>query len=142
MISRDIWGSHFWNTIHFVALGLPHNPEASDKQAYKSFYTNLVHIIPCQECADHLRENFSKLPNIDDYLNSPRELFNWTVQLHNVVNKMLGRREWSQSYAYYYYKNPFFNFWKFVEYPLRFWWLIILIIIVYIYRKQIKKIVL
>ena len=36
-------------------------------------------------------------------------MFEWTILIHNEVNRMLGKSEWSVKEAYNYYTNPFFN---------------------------------
>jgi|TARA_B110000259_G_scaffold163323_1_gene188571 hypothetical protein len=107
-MDKNIWGKHMWNTIHFVALGYPNNASNVDRDNYRNFYINIEKIIPCQECATHLKENLSDIP-IDTYLNSREKLFEWTVLLHNLVNKHLGIREWSYDEAYKYYTNKNFN---------------------------------
>lgn len=108
-IDKNNWGIHLWHSIHFVSLGFPKEPSNADKTNYKNFYENLPNVIPCQECSEHLKENLNKLP-IDNYLDSPKKLFEWTVLLHNEVNKLLGKREWSIEKAYNYYNDPHFNF--------------------------------
>lgn len=107
-MDKNIWGPYMWNTMHFVALGYPKEATDIDKKNYKSFYYNLVNIIPCQECSTHLSQNFKSMP-IDNYLNSREKLFEWTILLHNSVNKMLGKEEWSLNKANKYYKNTSFN---------------------------------
>tara|TARA_B100000902_G_C26492666_1_gene520061 strand:- start:10 stop:459 length:450 start_codon:yes stop_codon:yes gene_type:complete len=109
MIDKNVWGKDMWHSIHFVALGYTSNPSNADKTNYKNFYENLVNIIPCQECSEHLKETLNELP-IDNYLVSREKLFEWTVLLHNKVNKLLGKKEWSVKEAYNYYNDPHFNF--------------------------------
>tara|TARA_B110000259_G_C14023971_1_gene404019 strand:+ start:1756 stop:2205 length:450 start_codon:yes stop_codon:yes gene_type:complete len=108
MIDKNIWGTHLWNSIHFIALGYPRNPSNADKTNYKNFYENLVNVIPCDDCAEHLKKNF-KLISIDNFLNTREKLFEWTILLHNQVNKLLNRREWSIQEAYALYNDPYFN---------------------------------
>ncbi len=108
MIDKNIWGSHLWYSIHFIALGYPKNPSNADKTNYKNFYENLVNVIPCADCAEHLKENLKSIP-IDNFLNTREKLFEWTVLLHNQVNKLLNRREWSIQEAHALYTDPYFN---------------------------------
>jgi len=104
MINKDIWGSHLWYTIHFIALGFPNEASSIDKKNYKNFYLNLPNIIPCEECAKHLVTNLNNY-SIDNYLDTKEKLFEWTVILHNQVNKMLRKEEWSLEKANKYYNN-------------------------------------
>ena len=94
--------------MHFIALGYPNNPSNADKNNYKNFYENLVNVIPCADCAEHLKENLKSIP-IDTFLNTREKLFEWTVLLHNQVNKLLNRREWSIQEAHALYTDPYFN---------------------------------
>lgn len=104
MTNRETWGPHMWYTIHFIALGYPIDASSIDKKNYKNFYINLPNIIPCDECAKHLVNNLNNF-SIDNYLESRDKLFEWTVILHNQVNKMLGKKEWNLDIAKKYYLN-------------------------------------
>ena len=108
MIDKNSWGEYLWHTIHFVSLGYPTNPSSNDKKYYKNFYENLKNVIPCQECSEHYAENLKKY-NIHNFLSTREKLFEWTILIHNEVNRMLGKSEWSVKEAYNYYTNPFFN---------------------------------
>lgn len=108
MIDKNSWGEYLWHTIHFVSLGYPNNPSSNDKKYYKDFYVNLKNVLPCQECSEHYAENLKKY-NIDKFLDTREKLFEWTILIHNEVNRMLGKSEWSVKEAYNYYINPFFN---------------------------------
>lgn len=104
MVEREIFGPKLWATMHFVSLGYPKNPSENDKKNYRAFYENIVNVIPCDECSKHLRDNLKKV-DIQPFLESRKLLFEWTVKLHNTVNIMLGKPEWSLTYAYNYYNN-------------------------------------
>ena len=108
MIDKNSWGEYLWHTIHFVSLGYPIKPSINDKKYYKNFYENLKNVLPCQECSEHYEKNLKKY-NIDNFLDTREKLFEWTILIHNEVNKMLGKSEWSVKEAYNYYINPFFN---------------------------------
>ena len=113
-MDKNIWGSDMWHTMNFVALGYPKGATNKDKTNYKNFYENIVNVIPCQECSVHLNENLKNTP-INNYLNSREKLFEWTVLLHNSVNKHLGKPEWTNEKAYNYYTNPHFNLNDYVQ---------------------------
>jgi hypothetical protein len=108
---KRIWSHPYWEVIHFTALGYPIYPRKIDKNNYKSFYLSIKDIIPCEECGIHLEKNLKNLPLIDDYLNNRDKLFEWTVLLHNQVNKMLGKKEWTLKEAKRHYLHPFYR-WK------------------------------
>jgi hypothetical protein len=102
MVDRNDFGPKMWGTIHFIALGYPNKPSEENKKQYQAFYEGLVNVIPCEECSKHLRDNLQKV-DIVPYLKSSDSLFEWTVKLHNVVNVMLGKPEWTLEKAKQYY---------------------------------------
>lgn len=104
MLSKEIWGPHLWYSIHFIALGFPNEASSIDKKNYKNYYINLPNVIPCEECAKHFTNSLNNY-SIDNYLDSKEKLFEWTIILHNEVNKMLGKKEWSLEKATKHYNN-------------------------------------
>ena len=101
-IPPEVWGPFFWHTIHIAALGYPQAPTYTDKKAAKEFYESLQVLIPCPVCRDHYISHMAKLP-IGPSLDSKKDLFRWTVQLHNEVNEMLKKRKYSETEVIQYY---------------------------------------
>ncbi len=93
-----VWGPIFWMTIHIVALGYSENPSYSEKKAAKEFFESLQHLLPCPTCREHYIENLKERP-ITPFLDNRRDLFKWTVELHNAVNKKLGKPEVTEQEA-------------------------------------------
>jgi len=102
MVEPTIFGPHFWNAIHYMCVGAPKKLSNEDKRYYKLFFNNLQYWIPCDICSEHYEKNIKKV-NIDKYLDN-NNLFEFSVDLHNIVNKMLGKREWTIEEAYQKYK--------------------------------------
>lgn len=100
----ELWGKYLWSTIHFVALGYPENPSANDKQSYYDFYTSFGKMIPCSKCRVNYARHLREIP-IEPYLNSRYNLFKWTVLVHNIVNRELGKQQWNIDYALTFYTN-------------------------------------
>ena len=142
MIDKNSWGEYLWHTIHFISLGYPKVPSNNDKKYYKSFYENLKNVIPCQECSDHYEKYLKKHP-INNYLSSKEKLFEWTVILHNEVNKMLDRAEWSVDEAHRYYTNPLFNLRNTTKCFNNSYFIIalllIMILLIVLYKNNLKK---
>ena len=101
-VPPEVWGPFFWHTIHIAALGYPQEPTYSDKKAMKEFFESLQHIIPCPICRSHYTSHMAKLP-ITASIDSRTELFRWTVDLHNEVNEMLGKRKFTETEVIQYY---------------------------------------
>jgi hypothetical protein len=93
-IDPPVFGPEMWKTIHLVALGAPAVFDASHVATYKAFYTQLAFVIPCDTCKEHFIQTLHDNP-IDESLSGSEALFAWTVRVHNVVNKRLGKPEMS-----------------------------------------------
>ena len=104
-MNPNIWGPYLWFFIHTLCLEYPSNPTENDRKKIKQFFLNLGNIIPCEQCSKHYSQNLGSISNIDNALNNSDSLFNWSVELHNSVNKMLGKKTWSNDEAMSYYKN-------------------------------------
>ena len=97
-ISPNVWGPILWTTIHIVALGYPKEPTFSEKRAAKEFYESLTHLIPCPICKLHYQQHLKENP-LTPSLDSRHDLFQWTVKIHNLVNKELGKPEYTEQDA-------------------------------------------
>lgn len=100
----SVWGPFFWHTIHIVAIGYPKNPTYIDKKCAKEFYESLAYLIPCSVCRTHYKEHITANP-LTPYLDSRTDLIKWTIDIHNNVNKILGKPEWSMEEVMTYYER-------------------------------------
>ena len=101
----EIWGKHMWYTVHFIALAYPEQPTSEDKRHYQIFFENLHTVIPCYKCSVNYVKHLNELPLDSTALKSNKGLFEWTVDLHNVVNRNLGKQVWSYEKARSYYTD-------------------------------------
>jgi hypothetical protein len=97
-IHPHIFGPYIWASIHLICLGAPKDMTANALEKYKRFFNLLPSVLPCQNCANHLSKNLKKLP-LDNSINSASALFDWSVQLHNIVNKQLNKKQLSEDDA-------------------------------------------
>lgn len=81
-----------------IALGYPESPSPIDKSTYKAYYDELWKVLPCGKCSVNYRRHLEELP-IEGFLGSKMELFEWTVRLHNIVNRELRKPEYSVQQA-------------------------------------------
>jgi hypothetical protein len=88
----EAWGPFFWHTIHIAALGYPSNPTYEHKKAAKEFFESLKVLIPCPVCRDHYAMHLEKFP-LTPHLDRRRDLFRWTILLHNEVNIKLEKKK-------------------------------------------------
>ena len=90
----SIWGPHLWYIMHVISFEYPRAPSEYDKRIYHDFYTSLKDVLPCQDCRKHYREFITRYP-ISPHLDSRSALIKWVIQVHNFVNKSLGKQELS-----------------------------------------------
>lgn len=106
MTSNNIWGPTAWKHLHFVALNYPSKPSAEDKHTYKQFIELFGKTLPCYMCSQNFSRHISNEPLTDNTLKDNHSLFNWTVRLHNMINKELGKSQMNEKIAYKLYNNP------------------------------------
>lgn len=95
-ISPKMWGSQGWHFIHSVALNYPDKPTDTDKKNYLDFFKSIGNTLPCEICSEHFSKKMEKTP---PNLKNREGLFNWTVDMHNAVNKENGKKTYSYKEA-------------------------------------------
>ena len=85
-----IWGPYFWNTIHIMTLAYPKEPDEQTQQAAKNFFYSLQYLLPCSICKEHYKKHLEEIPPV---VSSQKEIILYAFNLHNKVNKDLGKRE-------------------------------------------------
>ena len=86
------WGPYFWGTIHIACMGAPDVFDEFDKQAYANFINTLPFVLPCGSCGKHFYETLQVEP-VEPSLTTKYSLFEWSVKVHNIVNRRLGKPE-------------------------------------------------
>jgi len=89
----EFWGPSGWKFLHSVTFQYPIKPTVNDKAHYKEFFNSLKHTLPCEKCAYHYTAHLRKFP-IDSALETREKLVRWLINVHNEVNKSLGKREY------------------------------------------------
>jgi hypothetical protein len=95
----DIWGKYIWQTMHYIALGYPDNPTNDKKEKYKQFYTLFKDVLPCSICTKHYEQILINYPLTDDIMNNKDKLIKWTIDIHNIVNESLHKKNISYDEA-------------------------------------------
>lgn len=87
-INAKQWGSQAWHFIHSIAYAYPENPTDLEKTFYNQFIYSLSYVLPCSICSEHFMEILKYMP---PKLDSQQDFFNWSVDVHNEVNKNNGK---------------------------------------------------
>jgi len=87
-----VWGPSIWHFLHILSFNYPIHPTKEDKIHYKKFIINLQTILPCKYCRTNLKNNFKILPLQACNLKNRDSFSRYIYQLHEVINKMLGKK--------------------------------------------------
>lgn len=88
----SVWGPGMWHYLHTMSFNYPTNPTTKDKHHYRDFVLQLKHVLPCGKCRKNLIKNFKKLPLKMSYMKDRDTFSRYIYDLHEVVNKMLGKK--------------------------------------------------
>jgi hypothetical protein len=90
-LSTTVWGPSLWRTLHSIAFSISYDHDSFEKR--KQFFDlieSLRTLLPCEECRLHFEAYVNE--------NKPQkasDLAYWTFELHNSVNKRLGKPQYS-----------------------------------------------
>jgi len=88
----SIWGPPTWHMLHCIGFNYPVTPSPEQKHEYRDFILSLKHVLPCGKCRKNLVKNFKHLPLEDKDLASRETFSRYIYELHEVVNRMLGKK--------------------------------------------------
>jgi hypothetical protein len=108
-LKKDVWGPILWKCIHSIPLKArtEYNFCPIDVSiALKAFITCIALLVPCPYCRKHAWEYYST-HSIDEWLDTPKHAFEWTVLFHNNVNEIaqIRKNPITLEQAYLLYKN-------------------------------------
>jgi len=126
-----VWGPKLWFFMHTIALNFPDNPSFEEIRNYESFFENLKYIIPCDKCKLHYTQRLNENP-VSKYLTDANSLFIYTIDLHNEVNKSLGKRIYSYDEVSKIYKKHYNNPYSMTNFKTKFFTIKSIIIILLI----------
>jgi hypothetical protein len=87
-------GKAGWTLIHTVASAYPSQPDIQEKKNASRFFLSLAQLYPCHSCAEDFQRFVLRSP---PRVESQDELTQWTCELHNHVNRKLGKDEFDCS---------------------------------------------
>lgn len=86
-----IFGPPVWQTLHMAAMIAD---ESGETEKTRAFIEALVEVLWCSVCQDNFKRHIRESPVPE------KDLFKWTVDIHNVVNRYNGVSELSFDEAY------------------------------------------
>ena len=87
----SVWGPSMWHYLHTISFNYPVKPTKTDIIKYRQFLLNLQYTLPCKYCRTNLQNNFKKYPLKDEIFISRNNFSRYIYNLHEVINKMLGK---------------------------------------------------
>ncbi|CAJ0603556.1 unnamed protein product [Cylicocyclus nassatus] len=101
-IDKNELGRSTWNLLHTMSVYYPEKPNEDQKKTVFQFLDSLSKTFPCDFCARDLRKDLKKDP---PKLDSREEFALWMCQLHNRVNKKIGKDEFDCSKVFERWKD-------------------------------------
>lgn len=93
-----VWGPPLWFFLHTISLNYPPRPTPQQQEDYFVFFKSLANVLPCRYC----RESYAQwTQNLDfNVFRSRSSLAKWLYDLHNIVNKKLGKPPHHETFAH------------------------------------------
>jgi FAD-linked sulfhydryl oxidase len=89
---RQLLGRRSWFLLHSIAAKFPEYPSKTDRDAMRGFVAAMGQLYPCPHCRKHLQEHLRDREQIAPVaLASRTDLTVWVCELHNIVNRDLGK---------------------------------------------------
>ena len=87
-----VWGPSAWHYLHTVSFNYPVCPTEADKFHYATLINNLQKTLPCRYCRENIARNLKHNPLRPCHLEGRAAFSRYVYQLHETVNKMLGKK--------------------------------------------------
>jgi len=84
--TTEEWGRKAWAVFHENTFG--YRAGLDEQRCYQFYYSEFLGYIKCATCLAHYQEIINRTPI---RLYSEDDLFAWTVDVHNQVNRKLGK---------------------------------------------------
>lgn len=88
-----IWGFFGWPFLHCITFGYPlKDPTQEQKNSYRTFFTEIGHVLPCRYCRESYQEFISEGDTklTEDVFKNRDSLTYWFYLIHERVNNKLG----------------------------------------------------
>ena len=94
-INPTLWGPNLWKFMHYLTLSYPEQPSEYDVNKFKNFFMSIGDYLPCEKCRYNYKDHLQELPLTQNELSCRDNLILWLFNFHNIVNKHLGKKEFT-----------------------------------------------
>jgi hypothetical protein len=88
----NIWGPHYWFTLHSIASTFPEHPNETIRKKYYDFIHNLPLFLPNRDIGNLFLELLDKYP-VGPYLQNRLSFMKWFHFIHNKINSKSDKPE-------------------------------------------------
>lgn len=99
LLSKHDWGTIFWSYVHTICVIDGKEGIRERSVLVKEILEKMDMLIFCKTCINSYTELRKKYPLDDINLDKPMELFRWSVNIHNEINKKLNKPEYTYEQA-------------------------------------------
>ena len=104
----SIWGPPLWRKMHLKTFNYPESPSHKDKINMIKYFNNIANVLQCEKCRKHYIRELMLNP-VTEHVHSRKSVIKWLINLHNKVNRRLGKRVLSYKEVYAIYEIPYDN---------------------------------
>lgn len=83
-------GNAGWTILHTTTMAYPDNPTSEQQASMSKFFHYFAIVYPCTICSTHFQSELVQDPPKTE---SRKKLTQWLCEVHNRVNKRLGKAE-------------------------------------------------
>ena len=94
LFNSDVWGPHYWFFLHTVSRTYPEYPNEVTKRKYYDLIQNMPLFLPDVEMGNRFASYLDKYP-VTPYLDNKESFIRWMIFIHNKMNNLLGKEEFS-----------------------------------------------
>ena len=94
LFDPDVWGPHYWFFLHTVSRTYPEYPNDVTKRKYYDLIQNMPLFLPDIEMGNNFASYLDKYP-VTPYLDNRDSFIRWMIFIHNKMNNLLGKEEFS-----------------------------------------------
>ena len=132
-IDPIIWGPSGWKFMHYITLSYSNNPTSKDKNNIKNFFMSVKKVLPCKNCQLNFEKHLEMYPLNEEVLKNRESLVIWFMNIHNRVNNLHNKKEYTSDKIYNEYILSYNNTYDNYKYNLL---IILLLILIYFAIKK------